>query len=143
MSLRGPMTIIEMAAIVIAVAFALIVGYLVRLMIQVRKTFAEAERLLININDELPSLIGKIHAMSQNVIELTQQARIGVEHASVFLHSVGEVGESVERVYGFLKGASGAMLPNVASLVTRLRKVVSRRFSTRSRAFPFHPGIPH
>jgi uncharacterized protein YoxC len=119
MSLRGPMTIIEMAAIVIAVAFALIVGYLVRLMIQVRKTFAEAERLLININDELPSLIGKIHAMSQNVIELTQQARIGVEHASVFLHSVGEVGESVERVYGFLKGASGAMLPNVASLVTR------------------------
>jgi uncharacterized protein YoxC len=108
---------------------------------QVRKTVAEAERLFININDELPDLIGQIHAMSQNIIELTQQVRIGVEHTAALLHAVGEVGESIQHVHGFVKGSSGAMLTKVASMVTGLTvgaKVVKGRFSTSPRTFPLH-----
>ena len=39
------MTIVEIAAILIAVAFAVLVGYLVPVLIQVRKTVAESEQL--------------------------------------------------------------------------------------------------
>jgi uncharacterized protein YoxC len=65
------MTIIEIAAILAGAAFALLVGYLVPLLIQVRKTVAEAEQSLTKMNDELPHLIGQIQVMSQVGVGLT------------------------------------------------------------------------
>ena len=60
------MTIVEMAAILVAVAFAVLVGYLVPMLIQVRKTVAESEQLLAKMNSDLPPLIGELRAMSRD-----------------------------------------------------------------------------
>ena len=125
------MTFVEIAAILVGVAFALLVGFLVPVLIQVRKTVAESEQLLAKMNNDLPPLIGELRAMSHNVNDLTEQARIGVEHAAVLLHAVGEVGESVQHVHEVVKGSSGSMLTNVASVVAGLKaatKVVKVRF---------------
>lgn len=125
------MTIIEIAAILVAAAFALLVGYIVPVLIQVRKTVAESEQLLAKMNNDLPPLIGELRAMSHNVNDLTEQARTGVEHAAVLLHAVGEVGESVQHVHEVVKGSSGSMLTNVASVVAGVKaatKVVKERF---------------
>jgi uncharacterized protein YoxC len=125
------MTIIEIAVILVAAAFALLVGYIVPVLIQVRKTVAESEQLLAKMNNDLPPLIGELRAMSHNVNNLTEQARTGVEHAAVLLHAVGEVGESVQQVHEVVKGTSGSMLTNVASVVAGLKaatKVVKERF---------------
>jgi uncharacterized protein YoxC len=125
------MTIIEIAAILVAAAFALLVGFIVPVLIQVRKTVAESEQLLAKMNNDLPPLIGELRAMSRNVNDLTEQARTGVEHAAVLLHAVGEVGESVQQVHEVVKGSSGSMLTNVASVVAGLKaatKVVKERF---------------
>ena len=115
------MTIVEMAAILVAVAFALLVGYLVPVLIQVRKTVAESEKLLTKMNQDLPPLIGELRAVSHNLNDLTEQARGGVEHAAALLHAVGEVGESVQQVHDVVKGTSGSMLTNVASVVAGLK----------------------
>jgi uncharacterized protein YoxC len=125
------MTIVEMAAILVAVAFALLVGFLVPVLIQVRKTVAESEQLLAKMNNDLPPLIGELRAMSHNVNDLTEQARRGVEHAAVLLHAVGEVGESVQQVHNVVKGSSGSMLTNVASVVAGFKaatQVMKERF---------------
>jgi uncharacterized protein YoxC len=125
------MTIIEIAVILVAAAFALLVGYIVPVLIQVRKTVAESEQLLAKMNNDLPPLIGELRAMSHNVNDLTEQARTGVEHAAVLLHAVGEVGESVQQVHEVVKGSSGSMLTNVASVVAGVKaatKVVKERF---------------
>ena len=125
------MTIIEMAAILVAAAFALLVGFIVPVLIQVRKTVAESEQLLAKMNNDLPPLIGELRAMSHNVNDMTEQARIGVEHAAVLLHAVGQVGESVQQVHEIVKGSSGSMVTNVASVVAGMRvatKVVKERF---------------
>jgi uncharacterized protein YoxC len=125
------MTFIEIAAIIVAAAFALLVGYLVPVLIQVRKTVAESEQLLAKINIDLPPLIGELRAVSHNVNSLTEQARIGVEHATVLLHAVGEVGESVQHVHEVVKGSSGSMLTNMASMVAGVKaatKVMKERF---------------
>jgi uncharacterized protein YoxC len=125
------MTIVEIAAILVAVAFALLVGYLVPVLIQVRKTVAESEQLLAKMNNDLPPLIGELRAMSHNVNDLTEQARRGVEHAAVLLHAVGEVGESVQQVHDVVKGSSGSMLTNMASVVAGFKaatKVMKERF---------------
>ena len=63
------MTIVEIAAILVAVAFAVLVGFVVPVMIQVRKTVAESEQLLAKMNDDLPPLIGELRAMSHNMNE--------------------------------------------------------------------------
>ena len=125
------MTFVEMAAILVAVAFAVLVGYLVPMLIQVRKTVAESEQLLAKMNSDLPPLIGELRAMSRNVNDLTEQARMGVEHAAVLLHAVGEVGESVQHVHNVVKGTSGSMLTNVASVVAGFKaatRVMKERF---------------
>ena len=125
------MTIVEIAAILVAVAFALLVGFLVPVLIQVRKTVAESEQLLAKMNNDLPPLIGELRAVSHNVNDLTEQARMGVEHAAVLLHAVGEVGESVQHMHDVVKGSSGSMLTNMASVVAGFKaatKVMKERF---------------
>ena len=125
------MTIVEMAAVLVAVAFSVLVGYLVPVMIQVRKTVAESEQLLAKMNHDLPPLIGELRAVSHNLNDLTEQVRGGVEHAATLMHAVGEVGESVQHVHDVVKGSSGSMLTNVASVVAGLKaatKVVKERF---------------
>ncbi|MEK7726444.1 MAG: DUF948 domain-containing protein [Nitrospirota bacterium] len=111
------MTIVEISAILIAVAFAVLVGYLVPVLIQVRKTVAESEQLLAKMNADMPPLIADLRNMSQNLNDLADQARGGVEHAAVLLHAVGEVGESVQQVHNVVRGSSGTLLTNVASVV--------------------------
>ncbi len=125
------MNAVEIAAILVAVAFAVLVGYLVPLLIQVRKTVAESEQLLSKMNTDMPALVSELRAMSQNLNDLAEQARGGVEHAAVLLHAVGEVGESVQQVHNVVRGSSGALLTNVASVVAGLKaatQVVRERY---------------
>lgn len=111
------MTIVEIAAIVIAIAFAVLVGYLVPVLIQVRKTVAESEQLLAKMNADMPLLVADLRSMSQNLNDLADQARGGVEHAAVLLHAVGAVGESVQQVHDVVRGSSGTLLSNIVSVV--------------------------
>lgn len=111
------MTIVEIAAILVAVAFTVLVGYLVPVLIQLRKTVAESEQLLAKMNVDMPPLVADLRSMSQNLNDLADQARGGVEHAAVLLHAVGEVGESVQQVHNVVRGSSGTLLTNVASVV--------------------------
>lgn len=125
------MTIVDMAVMLLAVAFAVLVGYLVPVLIQLRKTVAEAEGLLVTMNQDLPLLIGELRTMSHNLNDLTEQARGGVEHAAVLLHAVGEVGESVQHVHDVVRGSGGSLLNNVASVVAGFKaatQVMKQRF---------------
>lgn len=115
------MTIVEIAALLVAVAFAVLVGYLVPVLMQVRKTVAESEQLLSKMNAEVPALVAELRSMSQNLNNVTNQAREGVEHAAVLLHAVGEVGESVQQVHNVVRGSSGTLFNNVASMVAGFR----------------------
>lgn len=115
------MTIVEIAAILVAAAFVVLVGYVVPVLIQVRKTVAESGQLLSKMNTEVPALVAELRTMSQNVNHLTDQAREGVEHATVLLHAVGEIGESVQQVHHIVRGSSGTLLTNVASMVAGVK----------------------
>jgi uncharacterized protein YoxC len=132
------MSLVEIAACLGAVAFSVLVGFLVPVLIRLRNTVAESERLLARMNADLPPLVSDLRAMSHNLNALTDQARDGVEHASVLLHAVGEVGESVQQVHDVVRGSSGSLLTNVASLVAGVR-AVTRVMRERYR----QEGEPH
>ena len=115
------MSLVEVAAGLAAAAFAVLVGFLVPVLIRLRNTAAQSEQLLAKMNADLPALVSDLRSMSHNLNALTDQMREGVEHASVLLHAVGEVGESVQQVHDVVRGSSGTLLTNVASLVAGVR----------------------
>lgn len=113
--------IVEIAALLVATAFAVLVGYLVPMLIQLKKTIAESEQLLAKMSSELPSLVHEMRAMTENVNTLVNQTRDGVDHAAVFLHAVGDIGDTVQHVHETVRGKSGSLLVNVASMVAGFR----------------------
>lgn len=117
--------IIEIAVSLIAVAFVVLVTYLVSTLIRVRETVVELQHLLLHLNSELPSIIKEIRRTTEHVNALTEQARDGMEHAAVLLHAVGEVGETVQQVHGLVRGQSGHLLTRLVGVVAGVKAAAS------------------
>lgn len=112
---------IDFAAVVIAVAFLVLVGYLVPTVVQLRRTVAQSERLLAQLNNELPGLLKELKGTSENVHAMTTQAKEGVDRASVLMNAIGDVGQTVNQVHGAVLGKSSAMLMNLARVFSGVK----------------------
>jgi uncharacterized protein YoxC len=124
--------LIEASVLMIALAVVALVGYLISTLIQLRKTLVEGERLLVHVNHEMPLLLQEARLVAQHVNALAQEARQGVEHASVFLHAVGDVGETVQHVHGLISGRGGGLVSRLASVLTGVKAasaVLKERFA--------------
>ena len=124
--------LIDIAGIIAAIAFAILVGYVVYTLIQVRKTLVELQLALLHMNSQLPSLLKDLRLMTENVNALSEQARDGIDHASVFLHAVGAVGETVEQVHGLVRGQGEVLVSKLFSVLAGVKAasaVVKERFS--------------
>ena len=114
---------IDYAAVAIAVAFVVLVAYIIPTVIQVRKTATQAERLLSRVNSELPELLKEIKQTNENVRVMSAQAREGVGRASVLMNAVGEVGETVSQVHRVLRGQGASLIKNVVGVLAGARAV--------------------
>ena len=112
---------IDFAAVVIAVAFLVLVGYLVPTVIQLRRAAAQSERLLAQVNNELPRLFKELKGTSENVHALTTQAKEGVDRVSVLMNAIGQVGDTVNQVHGAVKGKSGAIMMNLVRVLSGMK----------------------
>ncbi|MEW6544102.1 MAG: DUF948 domain-containing protein [Nitrospirota bacterium] len=111
------MAFIEIAVLLIAIAFAVLVGFLVPALIEVKKTVAESHQLLARMNADLPSLIKEMRETTENMNTVAGMVKDGMAHASVLLHAVGDIGETVQEVHDTVRGQSGRLLVNLASVV--------------------------
>ena len=111
----------EIALCVGAVAFAVLVGWLIPLLIRLRKSVAESEQLLARVNAELPLLVKEIRAVTGNMNALIEHARDGVEDAEVLLHAVGAVGDTIQRVHETVRGGGRSLLVTLASMLAGFR----------------------
>ena len=116
---------VDLAVMIIAVAVVVLVGYLVPTILQVKKAANQSERLLIRLNHELPGLLKDVKGTNENIRALTDQARVGVDQATVFLHAVGDVGQTVNQVHQTVRGRGGAMMVGLTSLFAGLKAVRS------------------
>ena len=117
--------VVDVAVGVAAAAFLVLVGYLVATLIRLRQTLIESERLLTRLNADVPSLAQEARTLLANVNALADDARDGVQHASVFLHAVGELGDTVQHVQGLVRGKGGTLLGNLASVMAGVRAVTA------------------
>jgi uncharacterized protein YoxC len=124
---------IEIAALIVAVAFAALVGFLVPVLIEARKAVAEAEQGLVRINRELLPLLAEMRTTMANLNELVEKTRDGVDHASILLHTAGEIGESVHEFHELVRGTGGALLRNVVNMVFAGVQAATAAFSGRAK----------
>ena len=114
----------ELAAVIIAVALAVLVSFIVPTVIQVRKTASQAEQLLSQVNAELPGILKEIKQTNENVRAMSDQAREGVGRATVLMHAIGDVGETVNQVHEMVRGQSASLAKNVVKLLGGVRAVL-------------------
>ena len=112
---------VEFAAVTVAVAFVVLVGYLIPTVIQVKRTISQSERLLARLNNELPVMLKDIRGTSENIRSMTDQARIGVDRATIFLNAVGDVGQTVKQVHGTVLGKGGSWMLGLTSVFAGLK----------------------
>lgn len=122
---------IEIAALIVAVAFAALVGFLVPVLLQAKKAVAELERSLVRTNTELLPLLAELRTTLGNLNELVEKTRDGVEHATVLLHAAGEIGETVEEVHQMVRGTGGALLRNMVNVAFAGIQAAAAVFSGR------------
>ena len=113
--------IVDIAVCVAAVAWAVLVGWLVPLLIQLRKSVAQSEYLLVRMNAELPLLLTEMRAATENLNMLVERARGGVEHATVLLHAAGTLGDTVQRVQETMQGTGRSFLVKLVSMVAGVK----------------------
>jgi len=116
---------VDLAVMIIAVAVVVLVGYLVPTILQVKKAVSQSERLLIRLNHELPGMLKDVKGTNENIRALTDQARVGVDRATVFLNAVGDVGHTVNQVHQTVRGRSGAVMVGLTSLFAGLKAASS------------------
>ena len=114
---------IEVAAVSIAVAFVVLVGFIIRTVIQLRKTVLQSERILLQVSSALPGILKDLKQTNENVRVMSEQAREGVERASVLMNAIGGVGETVNQVHGTIRGKGTSFINNVVGVLVGLRAV--------------------
>ncbi len=112
---------IEIAVGVIALAAVVLVAVLVPMLIQLRRTAEESERMLRRMNEDMPVLFREATQAAQNMNQVATDLREASAHMRVLGDAVGEVGQTINQVHGIVRGGAGSLLTNVGSLLAGFR----------------------
>lgn len=116
---------IAYAAVAIGVAFVVLVGYLIPLVIQLRRTVTQSEKLLAQLNTDLPLLLKDVRVTAANVQTMTTQAKQSVDRAAVLFNAIGNIGQTVDHIHGTVRGKSTAMVLNLARFLAGVKAATS------------------
>jgi uncharacterized protein YoxC len=126
------MSILDLAAVIVALAFAALVGFLVPVLLAARKAMAEVERSILRINTELLPLLAEMRATMANLNDLVDKTRASVDQAAGVFRAVGEVGESVRRVHDLICGTGGFLLRRVVNVAAAGLQAIATVFRRQS-----------
>lgn len=112
---------IEIAVAIMALAAVVLLAVLVPMLIQLRKTAEESERLLRRMNEDLPVLFREATQAAQNMNQVAGEMREAASRARVLGDAMGGVGDTINQVRGLVQGGAGTLLTNVGSLLAGFR----------------------
>jgi uncharacterized protein YoxC len=107
--------LIEIEVGILALAVVVLVGFLVPVLIHLRKTAEESARLMQRMNENLPVLLREATQAAENMNRVALEVREGAVGARALGHAMGELGQTISNVNGFVRG-KGSSLLNVGSL---------------------------
>lgn len=112
---------IEIAVGIMALSAVVLLAVLVPMLIQLRKTAEESERLLRRMNEDMPVLFREVTQAAQNMNEVATELRETAVRARVLGEAMGGVGETINQVRELVRGGTGTLLTNVGSLLAGFR----------------------
>jgi len=113
--------LIEIAVGVMAAAAVVLVAFLVPVLIQLRKTAEESERVLQRMNEDLPLLFKEATRAAHNINQVATEIREGAARARVLGEAIGEIGQTINHVHGAVRGGASSLLTNLSSLLAGFR----------------------
>ena len=112
---------IEIAVGVMVLAVVVLVAVLVPMLMQLRKTAEESERLLRRMNEDMPVLFREATQAAQNMNRVAGEMREAATRARVLGEAMGGVGETINEVRELVRGGAGTLLTNFGSLLAGFR----------------------
>lgn len=112
---------IEIAVGIMALSAVVLLAVLVPMLIQLRKTAEESERLLRRMNEDMPVLFREVTQAAQNMNQVATEMRETAARARVLGEAMGGVGETINQVRELVRGGTGTLLTNVGSLLAGFR----------------------
>jgi len=113
--------LIEIAVGVVALAAVVLLAFLVPMLIQLRKTAEETERLLRRLNEDLPVLFHEATQAARNMNQVAGDMREGAASARVLGEAMGEIGQTINHVHGLVRGKAGTLLMNLGGVLAGFR----------------------
>ena len=116
--------IIEIEVGLIAAAALVLAAFFVPVLIQLRKTFEESERLLKNLNYELPLLLKEATGTAQTLNRVAADVRAGAEKAKILGEAIGAIGGTVNQVHGAIRTGAASLWLNATGVLSGVRAAV-------------------
>src|SRR2546428_12282103 len=105
--------VIEIAVGVVAVAAVVLVAFLVPVLIRLRKRAEESERLLRQMNEDLPVLLKEATQAAINMNQVVTEVLGGAACARVLREAMVGMGVTNNHVNGTVAGGSVGLLTNL------------------------------
>jgi uncharacterized protein YoxC len=119
-----PYMIIEIEIGIIALAAIVLVAFFVPLLIQLRKTVEESERLLKSLQYDLPNLLNEAAGTAQVVNRAASDVQEATERAKVLGQAMGAIGDTVNQIHGAIRTKASSLVLNATGLVAGVRAAV-------------------
>src|SRR2546427_10498904 len=116
--------IIEIEIGIIALAAIVLVAFFVPLLIQLRKTVEQSERLIKSLNYDLPNLIKEVTGTAQVFNGVASDVREATERAKVLGQAMGAIGDTVNQIHGAIRTKAASLVLNATGLVAGVRAAV-------------------
>jgi uncharacterized protein YoxC len=93
-------------ALIVVIAFVVLVGYVVWAMVQLCRTLHHFDEMIVNTERELTPLLVNLREASESLRTSVVHLQKGVIRAGGLLEAIGEVGDSLHSVNDFLRNGT-------------------------------------
>src|SRR3989442_2218096 len=113
--------LMEIEVGVIEAEVVVLLAFLVRVLLQLRKTRQGSTHLLRRINEVLPLLFKEATQAVQNLNQVATEMREGAARVRMLGEAIGEIGQTINHVHGAVRGGASSLLTNLSSLLAGFR----------------------
>lgn len=111
---------VEIAAMIIAICCVVITGFLIPLILQIKRSASKMDAMADEVNRQLPVIMSDFRDVSNNARETTEQVKRSTVRATGLLEALGDFGDSIGCLAGGFRNKTGAIGPAIAGVVAGL-----------------------
>lgn len=110
----------EILAVVVSIAFVVLIIYLIPMVNQVKRTARTVEKFLESRDEDLRPLLSELKETISQTNKISSGAKEGIDKIVSFLEAVEDIGKTIKSVNSAIRDSS--LLISLAALIVGIRK---------------------